>query len=344
MEALNEDRRAAIESEFQDIASLSTQAGTRIIIGQLGYHGHDVAEQVGTMENAYGRAMWLFLNHSGPGTNLFTECVTLARINEMSFRSSKTRKALPRQEPQHDPETCTRLAAAISAIYRRQGRGYRCHVEHYFRPDPHRHCFYAWPEDFATTDLRYEGSALRRHPRKSVFEIAFVFRPLEGVLEISAPGQTREAEALQEAFCRIALGMDRMPRKPDERCFELNGLKRRSFSFPTDPHHGITRVDLTSMRLNLAGNYTRRLTVEHQAPETAETLHDWMDTLLSQETTPLEMFDVSQARLRVQWLPEDGKRARTLTFTVTTPDSTTLKDEPHHLLLKQYLKRWNIAP
>ena len=43
---------------------------------------------------------------------------------------------------------------------------------------------------YATSDLEYdEGSELRRRARRSAFEVAWLFRPDEGVLEIHAPGR-----------------------------------------------------------------------------------------------------------------------------------------------------------
>jgi len=343
MEALDPTPRARIETEFYDIFCLATKAGTQIIMDEAGLRGLDIADQIEAMENHYHRAMWLFLNHGPLGDGLFLACSTIARINELSFTTSKRRKDLPKISPATDDETCCRLAEAISVLYRSQGRGHRCKVEHFLRPDPTRHCYYAWPEDYTTSELQYdEVDLLGPRLRKSVFEVAFVFRPDEGTLEIHAPGKKAEIQALQEVFCRITLGMDQMPPSTNDRCFVLNGLKSEDFAFVTDPVDGIAHVHVVALRMNTLGSRRCRLTVE-QDPASGESLHDWLDRALHRERTPLEVLDVNQARIRVEWAPVDSRKPRTLTFTLTTPDSSTLRDFPHHQIVKRYLEKWQIA-
>ena len=342
IEALDSDVRATVEADFQPVFSLASKAGTRVIVDQAAMRGLDIADEIEAMENHYHRALWLLLEHGPPSSSLFDDCVTVARFDVLSFSASRRRKELPRRVPRHDQEILDQMAGAISAVYRPQGRGYRCKVDHYRREGPTRHCFYAYPEDYTTSELQFEGTSLARQIRKSVFEVALVFRPEEGVLEISAPGRKKDIQALQEVFCRCALGMDRLPPLSNARCYELNGLKRRSFPFPTDPKDRIARVDVVGLRLGFNGLPRQRIHVESD-PTGEMSLHDWMETIVNQQTVPLSMLDVAQARIRVEWEPVDGARAQTATFTLGMPDSCTLKDEPHHLIVKRYLKAWTLA-
>ncbi len=343
IEALDPDERADVEADFQQVFSLAAKAGTRTLIDQAALTGLFIADEIEAMENHYHRAMWLFLNHGGP-RSLFADCVTIARFDDLSFTASRRRKDLPCEEPRSDETTLTEMAAAISALYKPQGRGYRCKVEYFRRMDPLRHCFYAYPEDYTTSELQYaDGATLARRTRKSVFEVALVFRSDEGVLEISAPGRKRDIQTLQEVFCRLALGMDRLPPPANHRCYELNGLKRRSFQFPTEPADRIARVDVVGLRLDVNGRPRQRVLVEND-PSSDVPFHDWMASVVDQQKVPLAMLDVGKAHLRVEWEPVDGKKAQSVSFWVGMPDTCSLKDDPHHLVVKRYLKAWQIAP
>ena len=343
IEGLDSDVRASVEADFQSIFSLATKSGTRVIVDQAALRGLFIADEIEAMENHYHRALWLWLEHdAGSSSTLFDDCVTVARFDQLSFSASRRRKDLPEQVPGYDDSVLQDMAAAISGIYKRQGRGYRCKVDHYLRIEPTRHCFYAYPEDFTTSELQFDGPSLARRTRKSVFDVAFVFRPDEGVLEISAPGKKKDIQTLQEVFCRCALGMDRLPPLNNSRCYELNGLKNRSFQFPTDPLDRIARVDVAALRLQVNGQPRQRFWIESD-PRSGVSLYDWMEQVVDQNSVPLSMLDVAQARIRVEWEPEKGSKPRTATFTLGVPDSCTLKDEPHHLVVKRYLKAWTIA-
>ena len=343
IDKLDNGHRDQIEQDFQDVFLLADKPGTQIIIDLADLHGLDIADALEAMDNHYHRAMWLFLNRQHNGTDLFDECSTLAQTKFFSFSNSKRRKNLPKRDPKHDDATLAEMSKALRAVYREQGRGHRCSVEYCFRPNPDRHCFFAYPEDYSTSELQYDGDDLRRQRRKSVFQIAFMYRSDEGVLEIGAPGGKKDANVLQEVFCRYALGMDRIPPPTNDRCFELNGLKKSNFSFPTDPADGIDFVKVVALRMNQTGNRKRRITFEHDASG-GEDLHTWIKRALDETKLPLRMMDVTQARIRVVWKPEQGKKPRTLTFTLTAPDSMSLKDLPHHQTIRGYLKRWKIAP
>ena len=342
VEALDGDVRADVEADFQPVFSLASKAGTRVIVDQAALRGLFIADEIEAMENHYHRGLWLLLEHGPPASSLFDDCVTIARFDELSFSASRRRKDLPRQVPRYDEDVLKQMATAISAVYKPQGRGYRCKVDHYLRVDPTRHCFYAYPEDYTTSELQFEGSSLARRIRKSVFEVAMVFRPEEGVLEISAPGKKKDIQALQEVFCRCALGMDRLPPSSNLRCYELNGLKRRSFPFPTDPDDRIARVNVVALRLGVNGLPRQRVLIESD-PRSDLSLHDWVETVVDQQSVPMSMLDVAQAKIRVEWEPVNGAKAKTATFTLSVPDSCTLKDEPHHLVVKRYLKAWSIT-
>ena len=343
MAALPKPDRDKVEVELQDIFDLADKAGTGVIVDVAGLLDLGLEDELEAMENHYHRAMWLFLNRTQAGEDMFYTCWLLAQMKSLSFTRSKRCNGLPTGvEPHHDEATRAQMADAIKAHYRAQGRGHECTVAYQLRPNPDRHCYFGFPEDYSTSELQYDSGELRRQTRKSVFEICFVYRPDDGVLELSAPGGKKDAEVLQEIFCRLALGLPRVP-PPVARPYELNGLKNPRFSFPTDPAEGVEAVDLVAMRINEVGNKRRRLTFE-QDPNAPESLHQWIKRSLDAENVPWTNIDVNQARFRLTFRdkPAMGKKP-TLTFTVTTPDSTSLKDGQRDQVAKRCLAKWKLA-
>ena len=342
LEELEPRERAMVEADFRAIFRLADSAGVQLMLVEAAVVGVDLSELFVQMANNYHCSMWLFLNEEQGGVNLFARCSAIAQVDEHSFTEARRLKGLPNREPHHDLATLNELAEALKDFYRSQGRGNRCKVEYLRRDSPTRHCFLAWPEDYCTSELRYEGDDLLPALHQPVLEVAFVYHPDEGVLEVSAPANLRDITRLQDVFCQIALDMSRRPSDAAQNAFALNGLKHRSFGFPTEPEDGIARVEIMAMKLAPPGEASRRLIFERD-PQAAGSIHEWMDKTVGDAPTSVDTLEVVSARLRVTWISEEGRAPRTLTFALRAPDSSTLRDEPQHLLLKRYLKRWQLA-
>jgi hypothetical protein len=66
-----------------------------------------------------------------------------------------------------------------------------------------------------------------------------------------------------------------------------------------------------------------------------------MAKFLNQEQLSREAVMVTQAVLEVVFkIDKEEKKVR---FTITHPDSCTLRDDPEHLIIKDCLRRWRIA-
>jgi hypothetical protein len=339
MEAMPAEQRLLADRDFQDIYTLANKAGTRLVIDIIGLFHPEVADRVEAMENHYERAMWLFLEHNGYPDDFYSQCLNMARFHALGFHRSKRRRHLPMVEPRRDDEARAALAHALSTLYRQQGRGHRCYVTYHFRPNPDRHCFLAYPEDYATSDLQYDGLELRRLPRKSVFDVAFIYRRQEALLEICAPGSRQEIDELMELFCQTILGKNPLPSLDSDRCFNLNRLLEEDFAFTTRPPDGIDRVEVAAMRVRHKTASRPRFTVEC----TPCPLPAFLRALDRSLTLPLEELFVDQVRLKVYWQATDRRRAHSLTFSLNHPDSTNLEDLQEHLVIKHYLGEWGLA-
>lgn len=342
MEGFDEKVRSEVDQDFQDIAALSTRKGPVFIADEAEYAGLEVAEDLAKQENDYGLAMWVWLNHNPGPSGLFQRSLLLALASEMRWPRSKRRRGIPSREPATDLEVTQALSGDVVGFFRRQGRGRRCVVEYFQRRDPVRHLYMAYPEDYTQADLQIDEGQLARHPRRPVFEIGFCYRPDEGTLEVHAPGPDRDIEALQALFCRHVLGLGGLPERPGKLEYDLEGLKSPSMAFPTDPEDGIVEVAVMALRLNDDRDWSVRLTFEVK-PLESRTIWDVMANRLAGGLAALDRMTVSQAKFRFTFAGPDGTEGSTFSFTVTRPDSSTLKDDPRSHLAKKYLKRWRIA-
>ena len=134
-----------------------------------------------------------------------------------------------------------------------------------------------------------------------------------------------------------------LPEKAKVHKYNFDLLKDRNFAFPTNGDHGIKKVEVLAMRLNQMNNYKRRIIIE-QDPNSGEPIYDWIDRALNGKQVSLDRMNITQVKMKVTWHAENGKKPKTLTFTLTDPDSTSLEDLPNHQVIKGYLKEWKIAP
>lgn len=339
MERLPEDRRSRIDSDFRLINELACERGTLAILDQAGCLRADLAERFQRMKNAYERAFWTFLNEP--------DCFrTAGCFHEMDRLGGWRRRFLGRRlEAKSEQASLYAFEQELQLIYRRQGRGRFCHVDYYLRQNPERHCYFAYPEDYANTDIGYdEHGQFQQRARRSAMEIIFVYRPDDGMLELRGKGKSKQIAELQRIFGEHILELDELPDERERPPFDLDVLKDDRFPFYTDPQDRITAVHVRQLRLRLPGPLKRQITLSAEASSYApQALHDLLHEAINKSRMPLAQLRVAQAKLQLVFAPEHGERPKTLTFEVAHPDRCTLKDDPHDQVAKKYLQRWGIA-
>jgi hypothetical protein len=318
---------------------MACAAGTRAILEEAAFHKKSWADAFEAMKNHYERAFWTFLNE--PGIFDVAACFT-----EMDSLGSWRRRFVGRNlKPAIEQAALEALAKGISAHYAKEGRGHHCKVDNYLRQTPERHCYFVYPEDYATTDMEVDDKGeFQERPRKATFEIVFVYRPKEGLLEVSASGRKEQVERLLGLFGQIILGLDRLPDEGREPAFDLSGLRNRDFEFKVEVADGIQAVTVRQLRLDLPGATGRRIILQANAsPQKPKALYDLIDAALDKRNVALDSVTVSQAKLRIVFAPRHGQRAKTLTFEISIPDRCTLKDDPYDQVAKECLRRWKLA-
>jgi len=339
LDELPEKQRTEIEADFRLINEMSCDLGVRVLIEEAGFPIHDL-DFSGTfeeMKNHYERAFWAFLNHP----IVFEISSELAYMDRVGgWKQRYVGKGL---QPAIEQEDLDNLAKSLSEFYKKQGRGYHCKIDNYLRQMPERHCYFAYPEDYATTDMGYDEEGEFKHwPKRPAFEVIFVYRPESGFLEVSAKGKKDEIEKLQEIFCQTIFGLDGLPDEKGKH-YDLSKLKDKDFDLVTEPQDGIDDVIIKMLRLDLPGFGNRRITFEASTKSAEQPVHKLIEQALNKAKIPLDKTLVAKARIQFKFSAREGKRGKTLTFEISIPDRCTLKDDPPDQIAKKYIEKWGLV-
>ncbi len=337
LEQLPEPVQIRIEQEFRQINEMACPTGTRCLLDEAEsiFHKLQIADKFEEMSDHYERGFWMFVNHAKvfdiAESHLRMDCVG-------AWKHCAVFSGL---EPNIEPEDLGKLAEKISDFYKKQGRGKHCQVENYLRQGPERHCYFAYPEDYATTDMEYEDGQLKQKGRKPAFEVIFVYRPETGMLATNAKGNKNDVQKLQEAFCKTILDLDELPDE-NSRIFDLEPLKK-NFEFVTEPADGIGKVSLRMLQVDLPGIGKRRITFEADFPGAPQPVYKLIEDALNQRSIPLDEIKVNKAKIQFKFAPRDGKKGKTVTFEISRPNRCTLKDDPLHQIARKYLEIWGLV-
>ena len=339
MDELSDKQRNNIEAEFRQINGMAFEKGILVLIEEAGsvFHNIDLLPIFEPMKNHYEKAIWVFLNHP----LIFEISCDLAYMDSLGSWSS--RKVGAGLVPAVEEKDKQNLADGVSEFYKKQGRGRRCHVDNYLRQQPERHCYFVYPEDYATTELGFDDEGKFYHRlRKPAFEVIFVYRPESGILEVSAKGGTKIVEPLQEILCKTILGLDGLP-KLEKRHFDLSKLKDKTLEFVTEPADGIEKVTLRMLRLDLPGIGNRRITLEASSSNDEQPVYTLIEKALNKSNIPLDKAVIAKAKIQIKFASRDGKRGKSLLFEISSPDRCTLKDDPIHQIVKKYVEKWGLV-
>lgn len=336
LEALPEKDRTEIEADFQQIYEMSGEKGEQLILEEASfYHNLDLSDDFEQMENYYERTMWVFLNHP----QIFKVASDFDYMDRVG--GWKRRYVGEGLQPAIEEDDLGNLAKEMSKFYKKQGRGRHCTVDNYLRDKPERHCYFVYPEDYATTDIGYDDEGKFVHwPKRPAFEVIFVYKPENGDLEVCAKGGQKVVERLQRIFSQTILSLDSLPDETGRR-FNLSKLKDKNLAFDTDPDDCIEKVTIKLLRLDLPKS--RKITFEASSTREEQPTHSLIEKALNKNNIPLDEVVVSRAKLQIKFRSKDGKRGKTLTFEISIPDRWTLKDDKVDQIVKKYIEKWGLV-
>jgi hypothetical protein len=338
---LPENVRKRVESDFRRIHALGTSDGTRAIIEEGRFHNLDLTPDLNALDGHLNKAFWTFIHHN----TVFDVAERLNRADHLNGRFWRKRKNIPKKKPDVSSKALEELANAISGYYwEHQGRGSPCRAEAYLRRG-HDHYVFVYPRDYSDTFVGYDDDGqFERKPQNPAFEVIYIFDPDDGALSLYVQGDKKIVRDLQELFGRTILHEELGEETKNSTPYDLNCLKLRDFSFPTDPADRVKEVKVTALKLSLVGKPKKKITFEDDPKDGKEGIYDLIQTALDQRRLPMSMVNVSSAAIRMVFENTDGggRPTKTLTFRVSYPNSCNLKDSPEELVAKKYLKEWKL--
>lgn len=332
---LPESDRVAVEADFRSLA-LAARAGTSALCDVVGVRGRTAeADVLASLENDHARALRLLLDHRDDG--MFAEILHFAQARSLPAGRFHRRSGLACVSPRTDREALDALGTGLCAHFRTQRRGFRFEVSHSARRFPTRHWFLGVGEDHQQAEVGFDDAGLTCVPRRPAFEVAYMWHPDEGLLEIAAPGDRRDVDQLADVFRAAVLpGVDT---RGNARSLAIHPVLDPKFCFPTDPKDGIRCIEPVKFRFTEGRRNGAALDVQ-RGPD--ESLHTFASRVVNFEGLEQQGLTLYSARIRALWRPE-AKCGTSTTFTLTMPDSTDLDDAPKHQVLRGYLRRWGLA-
>jgi hypothetical protein len=254
------------------------------------------------------------------------------------------RKAIPNRVPRDDSAACVELADAIRGCFRPEGRGYWCTVEPLKRDD--EIYYFAYPDDHARSEPEYDHGVLSRRTYRPAFEIVFVLSQPRRTLDVCHKGPRDVVQALVRVFGKVILGVELPDEPPDRFVYDLNRFKHRDINFVFDESSGIKEVSVVQLKVTRFGSRRSRITVEADPKDGALAIYEVLPAELRTWNDPVAQSQTNVVRvgLRAEFRP-DGRRGRqTRTFSLSYPDSCSLRHDGRDAILRQMLIDSGIEP
>lgn len=340
---LSEEQRNAMDAEFGNIFEMSCEKGFRAIIDEARWQMQtdpealaEFVETLSAMPNHYHRAMSTYLDHSKcwKGATRFYHADTLPY-----WRKSKN---IGHRPAVVDDASIQQLARQIrNYFHRTEGRGNNCVVESFRRGE--LDYFFCYPEDYSQQSIEWVNGEFGRRPHNPAFEVIYVYSQKEGTLDLNFHGSHKTIEPLQGMFATTILKLDELPPDPkDQRVYDLNPLRQRSFNFIYAAGSGIENIAVKKLRLSSRVTKGDRITLEADTTQDSDGVYVLLDKIGS--VIPIDLYNVTQAELAASVVVDVDKPAKTVTIRLTHPNSCSLKYDEVDLKLRDMLEASGIEP
>ena len=195
-------------------------------------------------------------------------------------------------------------------------------------------------EERAESELTFGEKSLERQTIQKVMEVGISCDPQERVVEICAKGGKKLRDRYVESFTKNFAPQSEAPVEMPRRDVQLTIL-RQAPEFQIEPADGIDGVEVSSLSFRSSdGGFVR---IEKRGKD--ETLYQFLDRQFG-AGSPLRAggWSILAATLRIMLAATETKRARTLTVTLSVPNTTSLpnKTEADRQFVYDLLERWNL--
>jgi hypothetical protein len=345
---LDDNFKVQMETDFNDIHALSNEAGIKALIDESEYHDeNEILVETFEKNNLDGledRAFWAFFERK----HLWRGALSFKLADTMPTTHWKRRSEFGNHPLKHDKASITHFEKLLASYFNQiHGMGKDCKVDNLRRLSQGKtlEYFFAYPEDYARRSLEWEhinnAKQLTPQARRRAFQVIFVFCQADDTLEIWYKGGAKVVTELQKIFAKALLGIDLLDQKKIKVEYDLNDFKNANKPLIYSTDSGISSILVNRLRLTIWGSKDKISLESEPTIDDSKAVYTLFEKL-KKEMQGVQ-FNVTQVGFIATFAPVNGK-VRTQKFSVSFPDSTSLKHTEHDAQLRKVLADSGIIP
>ncbi|WP_426370450.1 hypothetical protein [Pseudocolwellia sp. HL-MZ7] len=326
---LSDDTRHRIDSDFQKVHALATDAGIISLIEEAKeFVNHQFIDSLQAISGLHGKAMWAFLD--SPEYWQGASMLYQTRIIPSSYWTKINQ--LPILEQHFSDNDIELLAQAIGEyFFKNEGRGKQCKIDHYKRGK--NDYFFAFPEDFAKTAIEWVDNDLQSLPHQMAFEIVFVYCEHTATLDLYARKNAKNIPHLQELFALYILKAKLTNFTPyvENKSYDLEPIFEAGFEFDIPNESDIYTVQILSAELTCKNNPSSHVTVCISPDKNKDAVRDRLLKIRFQTEY------ISAVKLKVFFKPNAMRTKPAKVVSISMPDKCNLGCSDDDILISEIL-------
>lgn len=333
---LDDLTRLKVETDFQQINALASDGGIVALTEEaIEFDNINFIDTIKSIDGLHNKAMWAFLD----SPEYWQAATSFFQVNGIASSSWKKINHLPELSVPYTDIDINLLSKAVGEyFFSKEGRGKRCKIEHYKRGK--RDYFYAFPEDFAKTNVEWTSDRLEDLPHTLAFEIIFVYCQEQASLDMHAKNNTKNIPKLQQLFGQHILKSKITNFSPviENKVYELEPMIEADFEFVLPNEKEIYSVQIQQVRSTSRINPKSSITIT-ECPDRDK-------NAVSKRLNELKLTDrlISEVTLKVCFFPKPNRTKQAKTFTISMPDKCNLGHFGDELIIREMLKASGIEP
>ncbi len=336
---LDSERLAPVAMDFDRVFEMTDEPGQDAIAGVISNQ-----EWMHTLENAYDRAMWMFLDDA----NGFRRAEEVRFAEHYRKGQKWTGFVGPKGlKVSYDSEHRREFEARICDLFKSTNAQVDLYDRFRFgldeQPAPVTQAV-VYRKGFPDSRLAFnDGGDLEHQPTHPVLEAVITYDSKSGVIEVVGL-DAKSRSPLVRLFAEVLLRQEILGIRLPMRQYDLSSLMQPR-TFPTDPEDGIASVKVLRLEIQLK-KYPGLWMALRRRRDIETTLYEYSEAPFG-DKSPLRLKDVEivQAELAVRFRPDQGSRnGKIITLKITLPNGCDLKGrtEKERLICEKYLPLWGL--
>lgn len=328
--------RQNIEADFQRVHSMASEIGIVALTEEAKeFDNFHFIDQIKTLNSLHNKAMFAYLD----SPEYWQAASLIFQAKNISSSAWRLINSLPEMQTPFTDIDIKLLSTAIGEyFFDKEGRGKRCKIEHYKRGK--LDYFYAFPEDFAKSEVEWVKDTLKDLPHTMAFEIIFVYCQEEASLSLYAKKNTKNIPQLQQLFSQHILKQQLTNFTPvvENKVYNLEALVEADFDFVIAENSEIFSIKILQATATCKLNPKEKITVASCPNKNINAVHKRLVKL------NLENIYISQVAFKAIFKPANGKELRAKQFSISTPDKCSLGLYGDDLMIRDVLKASGVEP